>query len=237
MYILHNMHNYILHSYSMICYVMFYAYTCMCKEFTDYSTRILLWKWGKLLSSYQMPSCVRHISPHPKTSGWRQRSAHQWLSKRSMTLAMVSFMEISMALREDKFCEWKQAEWIHMFVYMFYLGTSHLAVFHSGSALVHFTGGCRTRQQFLSDSSNRRWCKQDFQLKKTQKLRFFQHAPPVLGVEIAHLRAVGVQLLESATPHGCRTWGNPDLHQNLGRTSTVFLLTHIHDWWFWNWLM
>lgn len=58
-----------------------------------------------------------------------------------------------------------------------------------------------------------RWCKQDFQLKETQKLRIFQHATPVLGVEIAHLRAVGVQLLESAHPHlGCRNWGNRNLH-------------------------
>ena len=33
----------------------------MCKDCTDYSTRNLLWEWGKLLSSYQMPSCVCHI--------------------------------------------------------------------------------------------------------------------------------------------------------------------------------
>ena len=45
------MHNYILHSYSMICYIIFHTYTFMCKEFTDYSTRILLWQWGKLVST------------------------------------------------------------------------------------------------------------------------------------------------------------------------------------------
>lgn len=209
------MHNYILHSYSMICYIIFHTYTCMCKEFTDYSTRILLWEWGKLLSSYQMPSCVRHISPHRKTSGWRQRSAHQWLSKRSMTVAMVSFMENlnGTPRRQNAWMENKPNGYTCIIVYMFYLGTSHLAVFYSGSALVHFTGGLWTRQSFFSDSSNPRWCKQDFQLKETQKLRIFQHATPVLGVEIAHLRAVGVQLLESAHPHlGCRNWGNRNLH-------------------------
>ena len=151
--------------------------------------------------------------------------------------------------RQNLWMENKPNGYTCIIVYMFYLGTSHLAVFYSGSALVHFTGGCWTRQSFFSDSSNPRWCKQDFQLKETQKLRIFQHATPVLGVEIAHLRAVGVQLLESVHPHlGCRNWGNRRkvidfrtsgelLYVGFILRYTVLLLTHIHDWWIWNWLM
>lgn len=57
---------------------------------------------------------------------------------------------------------------------MFYLGTSHLAVFPSGSALVHFTGGCRTRQSFFipgDASKTSSW-------KKHRNLEFFNMQHP-----------------------------------------------------------
>ena len=112
----------------------------MCKDYTDYSTRI---QWGKLLSSYQMPSCVRHTPKlqvdakealtngyqrGPRWQSWWSLSwKFQWHSKKTI-------------------CEWKTSRMDTCIDVL--LRNISFSGFPSGSALVQFTGGCRTRQWF-----------------------------------------------------------------------------------------